>query len=68
MCVCTYTYMHICVCICTHVNNAPSRFSTEWLCGNSSTLTHELPQCHCGNNRKAHFFYDYIYIMPIFLL
>ena len=30
----------MCVCICHHENNAPSRLSSQWLCG--KTCTHAL--------------------------
>ena len=63
--------------ICNHENNVPSRLSPQWLCGNSCTWAHDrtscaqvhkLPQSHCGDNREAHFFHDYIYITLILLL
>ena len=42
--------------------------SPQWLCGNSCTWAHELPQSHCGDNRKGTVFHDCIYITPILLL
>ena len=50
-------------------NNVPSRLSPQGFCGNLRTLPHdvrfmcpELPQSHCGNNRRTHCFHDYIYV------
>ena len=54
-------YIHY-VYICNYENNVPSRLSPQWLCGNSCSLAHdvpnrrscvqmhELPQNHCGGN------------------
>ena len=56
--------------ICNHEKNVPSRLSPQWLCGNSFTWAHdvwfinhqvhELPQSHCDDTRRAHFFHDCI--------
>ena len=34
----------------------------------SAQQVHELPQSHCGDNRRAHCFHNGIYVTPILLL
>ena len=34
----------------------------------SAQQVHELPQSHCGDNRRARCFHDGIYVTPILLL
>ena len=75
VCICIYIYIYIYIIyiyiyiyICNHENNVPSRLSPQWLCGNTCTWAHdvpnrtscaqvnELPQSYCGDNREATLF------------
>ena len=49
ICVC------VCVCVCVIMKNVPCRLSSQWLCGNSCTWTHNV---RCPHHVRAHSFQD----------
>ena len=46
-----YVYICICICVCNK-SKFPSWLLPQWL----GHMMHELPQCHCGDNREATLF------------
>ena len=48
-----YIYIYIYIYICNHWNNVHSRSSTQWLCGNSCTWTHDIQLHITGTNSPS---------------
>ena len=72
----TRLYIYIYIYICNYEKNESSQLSTQWVCGNSYTLAHDLhhvPKCMSWHKSivvmtgKAHCFHDCINIIYTYI-
>ena len=50
-----------------HHNGFVATHALGYMNRTSCAQVHELPQSHCDDNREAHCFHDFIYIMLVLL-